>query len=237
MAAPEAPPPVSENLASPVVVEAAAAPESPVVVPSTSTAATDPAVTTTTVAVTTTTVAVTTPTTVAAAPPVADGPDGAAAPAPISAAPTSVAPAATAPPTTIPPTTVAVAPIVGGRLRGSPSVVASGPRLDVQGDVDLTVADSTRSGTVSGRLGVEAPDPAGLRRLSGTLTIVLADGTVELRLAGHGTATDPVTDGVTPTSLAITGQYRASGSVGQLATGGTFSGSIADGVLVLDLAP
>ena len=92
------------------------------------------------------------------------------------------------------------------------------------------------SGSISGRLGVGDPDPAGSRRLDGTFTITVDGGTIDLRLAGYGTSTEPAQPGVSPTTLTMSGVYRASGATGQLATSGSFNGSLQGSTLVLDLS-
>jgi len=138
----------------------------------------------------------------------------------------------------MPATTVPLPPpIVGGVLSGSPSVTPSGPRLDVNGTVELTVAGSTSSGSVSGRIGVGEPDPSGARRIDGTLTLSLGTGTIDVRLAGYGTSAEAPVAGVVPTSLSMSGVYRASGATGQLATSGSYSASVSNGSLTFSFTP
>ena len=155
--------------------------------------------------------------------------------APVStttSAPTTSAPPTTAPPT-VPPT---VPPLAGGAIAGSVSTTPAGPRLDLSGSVTLTVGGAGTSGSISGRLGVGEPDPAGSRRLDGSFTIAVDGGTIDLRLAGYGTSTEPAQPGVSPTTLTMSGVYRASGATGQLATSGSFNGSLQGSTLVLDLS-
>ena len=143
------------------------------------------------------------------------------------------------PTTTVPTTTEAVAalpPLTGGSLQSSVSVTPAGPRLDLGGGVTLTVAGSSNSGSLSGRLGVGEPDPAGSRRLDGTISLQLGSGTIELRLAGYGTSSEAPVAGTAPTSLSMSGVYRASGATGQLLTSGSFSGSLSGGSLSLTLS-
>jgi hypothetical protein len=159
--------------------------------------------------------------------------------APTTAAPTTVAPT-TLPPTTVTPTTEPIAvlpPLTGGSLQSSVSITPAGPRLDLSGSVTLNVADASDSGSLSGRLGVGEPDPDGARRLDGTITIQLGAGSIELRLAGYGTSSEAPVDGTAPTSLSMSGVYRASGATGQLLTSGSFSGSLSGGSLSLTLSP
>jgi RNA polymerase sigma factor (sigma-70 family) len=159
--------------------------------------------------------------------------------APTTAAPTAVAPT-TVPSTTVPPTSEPVAtlpPLTGGSLQSSVSITPAGPRLDLSGNVTLTVADSSDSGSLSGRLGVGEPDPDGARRLDGTITIQLGAGSIELRLAGYGTSSEAPVAGTAPTTLSMSGVYRASGATGQLLTSGSFSGSLSGGSLSLTFSP
>jgi len=150
---------------------------------------------------------------------------------------TTIAVVVTAAPTTIATTVAPPPPIVGGTLSGSPSVTPSGPRLDVNGGIDLTVAGSTTSGSINGRIGVAEPDPSGSRRIDATLTLSLGTGTIDIRLAGHGTSTEAPVAGVVPNSLTMSGVYRASGATGQLATSGSFSASVANGALSIRFSP
>ena len=106
----------------------------------------------------------------------------------------------------------------------------------MNGSVTLNVGGQTQAGSISGRLGVGEPDPAGSRRLDGTFVINVDGGTIELRLAGYGTSTQAPQPGVAPTTLTMSGVYRASGATGQLATSGSFSGSLTSGSFVLTLS-
>jgi RNA polymerase sigma-70 factor, ECF subfamily len=225
-----------------VVVEATA-PDAPVVV------AAPPATAQTTAApVASTAVATTVPTSVAETVPEAAAfvaaagatqPTAAATTVPATQPPTTVAPT-TQPSTTVPPTTEPVAtlpPLTGGSLNGSLTVTPAGPRLDLAGGATLTVDGSSTSGSLSGRIGVEAPDPSGARRLDGFMTLQLDTGTIEIRLAGHGTSSEAPVDGVAPTSMTMSGVYRASGATGQLLTSGSFSGSLSGGTLTLTFTP
>ena len=113
-----------------------------------------------------------------------------------------------------------------------------GPPFNLSGQVTWTVAETTASGSLTGRLGVEAADPDGTRRISGVLTLQLDTGTIELRLAGYGSSTDQSADTeATPTSMTLSGVYRASGTTGQLATSGSFNATLSGGTLNLVLAP
>ena len=165
--------------------------------------------------------------------------------APVIAAPvTTVAPATTQPPTTLPETTVptttvavvALPPLSGGSLNSPVSITPAGPRLDLGGGVTLTVAGVSDSGSLSGRIGVGEPDPAGARRLDGTISLQLGSGTIELRLAGYGTSSEAPVAGTAPTTLSMSGVYRASGATGQLLTSGSFSASLSGGSLSLTLS-
>jgi RNA polymerase sigma-70 factor, ECF subfamily len=153
---------------------------------------------------------------------------------------TTAAPATTLPPatTTPPETTVAstLPPLTGGTLQASVSVTPAGPRLDVNGSVTLSIGGVVKAGSISGRLGVGDPDPAGSRRLDGTFIINVDGGTIELRLAGYGSSTEAPQLGVAPTTLTMSGVYRASGATGQLATSGSFSGSLTSTTLSLTLS-
>ena len=100
----------------------------------------------------------------------------------------------------------------------------------------LTVAGVSDSGSLSGRLGVGEPDPAGARRLDGTISLQLGSGTIELRLAGYGTSSEAPVAGTAPATLSMSGVYRASGATGQLLTSGSFSGSLSGGTLSLTLS-
>jgi RNA polymerase sigma factor (sigma-70 family) len=147
----------------------------------------------------------------------------------------TTAPPTTLPPTTVPPTTLP--PLTGGSLQATVSASPSGPRLDLSGPVSLTAGGATSSGSLSGRIGVGDPDPAGLRRIDGFVTLSLGTGTLELRLAGHATSAETTAPAVPPTTLTMSGVYRASGATGQLVTSGSFSGSLSGGALTLSLAP
>ncbi len=173
----------------------------------------------------------------------AQAPAASATTVPATTVPATTVPATTTPATTAPPTTTVTTtlapppPLAGGSLQGSLSVTPAGPRLDLNGGVTLTVAKVPASGSLSGRLGVEAPDAAGSRRINGTLTLQLESGTVELRLAGYGTSGETPIEGTAPTSMAFSGAYRATGTSGQLATSGSFNGSLSGGTLSLALSP
>ena len=172
--------------------------------------------------------------------PVTAAPVATAAPESTIAPATTVTPTTTTPPeTTTPATTEVVAalpPLAGGSLRSSVSITPAGPRLDLGGSVTLTVGDSSNSGSLSGRIGVGEPDPAGSRRLDGNITLQLGSGTIELRLAGYGTSSETPVAGTAPTALRMSGVYRASGATGQLLTSGSFSGSLSGGSLSLTLS-
>lgn len=137
-------------------------------------------------------------------------------------------------PTTTPTTTIAAVevlpPLTGGSLQASVTVTPTGPRLDLAGPVTLTVTGAS-SGTLSGRIGIDEPDPNGLRRIDGSITLVLDTGTIDLRVAGHATTADEST-----LPLTLTGQYRATGDTGQLAPSGSFSGTLSDGGLTITLS-
>jgi RNA polymerase sigma-70 factor (ECF subfamily) len=237
----ERPPAIVAEAAAPTVVDAPVVITTPVAVP----VATAPVTASAPVAGAPQPATETTITTTAAAltdVPVASAPVPAApvaTTAPTTAAPTTVAPT-TLPPTTVTPTTEPIAvlpPLTGGSLQSSVSITPAGPRLDLSGSVTLNVADASDSGSLSGRLGVGEPDPDGARRLDGTITIQLGAGSIELRLAGYGTSSEAPVDGTAPTSLSMSGVYRASGATGQLLTSGSFSGSLSGGSLSLTLSP
>jgi RNA polymerase sigma-70 factor, ECF subfamily len=155
--------------------------------------------------------------------------------------PITTVPATTTPPTTSPPTTVAPettlppAPLTGGSLSATLVITPAGPRLDLSGSGSISTAEG--SGPITGRLGVGEPDPAGSRRLDGTLTLSIAGGTIEFRLAGYGTSSEAPVAGTAPTTLSMSGVYRASGATGQLLTSGSFSGSLSGGSLSLTFSP
>jgi hypothetical protein len=67
--------------------------------------------------------------------------------------------------------------------------------------------------------------------------VQLDTGTIEIRLAGYGTSSEAPVDGVAPTSMTMSGVYRASGATGQLVTSGSFSGSLSGGTLTLTFTP
>lgn len=143
-----------------------------------------------------------------------------------SATPTTVPPAA--PTTSLP--VESVLPSLGGSLVASVSISPAGPRLDLAGTVAFSV-DATFDGTLSGRIAVDEPDPDGVSRIDGVLTLVFDTGTIELRLAGRGV----VDDAENTLPLTIAGQYRATGDLGQLAPSGSFSGLLSDGAFTLTL--
>jgi RNA polymerase sigma-70 factor, ECF subfamily len=237
-AAVERPPAVVIEEAAPIAVDA------PVVLEMDATTAQPPPATTAAVEVDTTVppaVALETGPEAAAVVPgtVATQPIAAATTVPVTQPPTTMAPT-TQPPTTLPATTEPVAtlpPLTGGSLTSSLTVTPAGPRLDLSGGATLTVAGSSTSGSLSGRIGVEAPDPSGARRLDGFLSVQLDTGTIEIRLAGYGTSSEAPVDGVAPTSMTMSGVYRASGATGQLVTSGSFSGSLSGGTLTLTFTP
>ena len=153
-------------------------------------------------------------------------------------APTTTASATTTMPTTTTSTTTPPPPpIVGGTATGTPVVAPSGPRLDITGGVNMSVAGVTTSGTVNGRVGIGEPDATGSRRLDGTLTLALSAGTIDVRLVGYATTSQEVMAGTVPTSINASGLYRASGATGQLATAGSFTIALSNGALTLTLAP
>lgn len=121
------------------------------------------------------------------------------------------------------------------------SVSPAGPRLDVAGAATLAVDGVAWSGSLSGRVSISPDvDASGRQRLDGVLTLSADAGTLEVRLAGHATATD-ATDatGDTPaTSFTWSGAFRASGAEPYvLIASGSFSGSFGPGGLGLRLAP
>jgi RNA polymerase sigma-70 factor (ECF subfamily) len=242
-AAPEQPPPrpdpvVAQALAPQSTIETTQPPveaDAPVVMITVAAPVTTSAPATTLAATTTVTIAttvmtipvtITSVTTLAAAVPVT---------APVAS--TTIAttiPATTLPPVTTPPTTLP--PLTGGSFSSSGSVVSAGPRLDLSGSATLNVAGSAMSGSMSGRIGVEAPDPQGSHRIDGTLTVQLESGSVDIRIAGYATSPDAPVAGLTPTNLNMSGMYRASGATGRLALAGTFSASLSGGTMTLTLS-
>jgi len=153
-----------------------------------------------------------------------------AAVVPVVAAPVTTSPP---PPTTAAPTTTAAAvQRLGGSLSvGSATVTASGPRLDIGGSGALNVGASSKSGSLSGRLGIDSAAEAPInQRFDGYLTLSLADGgTVEVKLAGFAEASGG--GGYT-----ISGLFRATGDLGVLVSSGSFSGYVGTGSLSLDLS-
>ena len=173
------------------------------------------------------------PTTVIAAPvtPTATAiPEETLAPTTVPAVTATTVPAST---TTLPPPPPP-APLTGGSIEAALSVTQAGPRLDLSGTGSISTTPG--GGSIVGRIGVSEPDPAGSRRLDGTITLTVAGDVIEVRLAGYGLAPDAGEPGVIPTSLTMSGMYRASGATGQLATSGSFSGSISGSTLRLTLA-
>jgi RNA polymerase sigma-70 factor (ECF subfamily) len=212
----EAPAPAAAAI---VTVAADAVPAAKAPVPATTVAAAIPVPVTTAVAKVATTVAPVT--TVPIVAPVA------------TQAPATTVPATTVP-TTIAPTTLA--PLTGGSFASSLTVVRAGPRLDLSGAVTLQVADTSLSGSMSGRIGVQAPDPSGSYRLDATLTVQLESGTIDIRIAGHATSPEAYIAGEAPTNLNMSGVFRASGATGQLAQSGNVNGSLSGGALTLTLS-
>ena len=144
-------------------------------------------------------------------------------------APATTVPATIAP-TTLPPL------LTGGSFASSVTVVPAGPRLDLSGSVTLKVAEKTLSGSMSGRIGVQAPDPSGSYRIDATLTVQLESGAIDIRIAGYATSPEAYIAGVVPTNLNISGVFRASGATGQLAQSGNVNGSLSGGALTLTLS-
>jgi len=159
---------------------------------------------------------------------------------PATIAPTTVAPTtvATTIATTIapaaPPTTLA--PLSGGSFASSVTVVAAGPRLSLSGAATINVDEQSLSGSVSGRIGVQAPDPSGSYRIDATLTVQLESGAIDIRIAGYATSPDAYIAGEAPTNLNMSGVFRASGATGQLAQSGNVNGSLSGGALTLTLS-
>jgi RNA polymerase sigma-70 factor (ECF subfamily) len=152
---------------------------------------------------------------------------------PVTIAPTTIAPTIIAA-TTIVPTTLP--PPAGGSFASLVTVVRAGPRLDLSGSVILQVADTSLSGSMSGRIGVQAPDPSGSYRIDATLTVQLESGTIDIRIAGYATSPDAYIAGEAPTNLNMSGVFRASGATGQLAQSGNVNGSLSGGALTLTLS-
>ena len=154
------------------------------------------------------------------------------APAPTEAPATTVPGTvpATSAPTTLPPL------LSGGSFASSVTVVPAGPRLDLSGSVTLKVADTSLSGSMSGRIGVQAPDPSGSYRIDATLTVQLESGAIDIRIAGYATSPEAYIAGVVPTNLDMSGVFRASGATGQLAQSGNVNGSLSGGALTLTLS-
>lgn len=217
------PVPIAEPAAEPLAPPPAAA-------PSTSGATTLPPTTT----AVTTTLARGTAAGVATLEPVSDPVPGAATTVPTVSEIATTLPATTLPPTTTSPPTTTLPPLAGGSLQASVSVVPSGPRLDLAGPVTITSA-TTSPGSLTGRIGVGDPDPSGARRIDGTLTVQLDGGTIDLRLAGYGTSGDPVEPGTVALPMVMSGQYRASGDIGRLAPSGSFSATLSNDALSIDL--
>jgi RNA polymerase sigma-70 factor, ECF subfamily len=136
------------------------------------------------------------------------------------------------------PTTVAPPVLLGGSLSvGELSVTPAGPRLDVAGQVSLTVGATTWSGTLSGRLSVaDELDADGRQRLDGVLTLQFDGATIEVRVAGHAVGLD-ATDDQPATSFSLSGQFRATGGEAlSLVGSGSFGGALGPGSLSLQLA-
>jgi hypothetical protein len=110
---------------------------------------------------------------------------------------------------------------VGGSLNvAALFVTTSGPRSDLSGSAALVVGDTTVAGDLRGRVSRGTPDSSGRQRLDGTLTVVTADGKVEIRLTGYAS---PSAD--SPSTLALSGLFRASG-VDSMLTSGSMRGSL-----------
>ena len=140
---------------------------------------------------------------------------------------TTIAPAA--PPTTL-------APLSGGSFASSVTVVPAGPRLSLSGAATINVDEQSLSGSLSGRIGVQAPDPSGSYRIDATLTVQLESGAIDIRIAGYATSPDAYIAGEAPTNLDMSGVFRASGATGQLAQSGNANGSLSGGALTLTLS-
>ncbi len=138
--------------------------------------------------------------------------------------------ASTAPPSsdgavaaeTVPSSSSVPVTLVGGHLNvGSVSVSPAGPRLDLFGSITFAVGNDAKSGTMQGRVGIDtALEASSSQRFDGSLQIALGDGTsIDLRLAGFAVING---DG----TIALSGQFRASGDTGGLVTSGSFSGML-----------
>ena len=214
-----------------VTVAAAAVPAAKAPVPVTTVAAAVPVPVTTAVAKVATTVAPAT-TVLVVTPAATDAPATTATMVPATTVPATIAPTTIAPTT---PTTT-LAPLTGGSLASSVTVVRAGPRLDLSGSVTLKVADTSLSGSMSGRIGVQAPDPSGSYRIDATLTVQRESGTIDIRISGYATSPDDYVDGEAPTNLNMSGVFRASGATGQLAQSGNVNGSLSGGNLTFTLS-
>jgi len=151
-------------------------------------------------------------------------------------APATTVPTAVVATTVAPNTPTPLATLSGGTLASTVTVVLAGPRLDLSGAVTLQVADESLSGSLSGRIGVRAPDPTGSYRIDATLTVQLESGTIDIRIVGYATSPDAYVAGATPSNFNISGVYRASGTTGQLALSGNANGSLSEGALTLTLS-
>jgi RNA polymerase sigma-70 factor, ECF subfamily len=216
------------NLVAPATTAALA--EGPTTMP---TGGTAPATAPTTVAPSAPTTATPTTATLTAAPPTTVA---------TSRAPTTTAPSSSAAPptvTTLPaPSSTLPAP-AGGSLQASGlQVTPAGPRVDVDGPFTLTVAGQAHTGRLTGRLAVAEPDASGRQRVDGTLTLSLsAGGSMEIRLAGQGTAADADAPGTSPRVVTLAGPFRAAGNPVGLVAAGSATGSLdlAGGSLSLSL--
>uniref|UniRef100_UPI00374FB343 RNA polymerase sigma factor n=1 Tax=uncultured Ilumatobacter sp. TaxID=879968 RepID=UPI00374FB343 len=148
-------------------------------------------------------------------------------------APATTVPAtvpATSAPTTLPPL------LSGGSFASSVTVVPAGPRLDLSGAATINVDEQSLSGSMSGRIGVQPPDPSGSYRIDATLTVQLESGAIDIRIAGYATSPEAYIAGEAPTNLNMSGVFRASGATGQLAQSGNVNGSLSEGNLTLTLS-
>ena len=144
-------------------------------------------------------------------------------------APATTVPATSAP-TTLPPL------LSGGSFASSVTVVPAGPRLDLSGAATINVDEQSLSGSMSGRIGVQPPDPSGSYRIDATLTVQLESGAIDIRIAGYATSPEAYIAGEAPTNLNMSGVFRASGATGQLAQSGNVNGSLSEGNLTLTLS-